>query len=110
MSATRRDRFTARLPMLSPPHREGGVGALRVEARGQDASEARATHIMGIAELLGTAAAAVAGAFVDLVVAGGAEPGVITSSDAALPTEELLAATVRGGVRLQSFTGIPHRG
>ena len=33
-SATRRDRFTARLPMLSPPHREGGVGALRVEARG----------------------------------------------------------------------------
>ena len=26
MSATRRDRFTARLPMLSPPHREGGIG------------------------------------------------------------------------------------
>ena len=25
-----------RLPMLSPPHREGGVGALRVEARGHE--------------------------------------------------------------------------
>ena len=36
VSATRRDRFTARLPMLSPPHREGGIGALRVEARGHD--------------------------------------------------------------------------
>ena len=70
MSATRRDRFTARLPMLSPPHREGGVGALRVEARGHDAGGARTTHIMGIAELLGTAAAAVAGAFVDLVAGG----------------------------------------
>ncbi len=35
-SATRRDRLTARLPMLSPPHPEGGIGALRVEARGCD--------------------------------------------------------------------------
>ncbi len=34
LSATRRDRFTAPFPMLRPPHREGGVGALRVEARG----------------------------------------------------------------------------
>ena len=31
VSANRRDRFTAWLPMLSPPHREGGVGAIRVE-------------------------------------------------------------------------------
>ncbi len=110
MSATRRDRFTARLPMLSPPHREGGVGALRVEARGHDDDGARATHIMGIAELLGTAAAAVAAAFLELVAAGRVEPGVITSAEAHLPTDELLAATVRGGVRLQSFTGIPHTG
>ena len=34
MSATRRDRFTAGLPMLTPPHREGGIGAVRVEIRG----------------------------------------------------------------------------
>lgn len=26
MSATRRDRLTARLPMMSPPHAEGGIG------------------------------------------------------------------------------------
>ena len=53
MSATRRDRFTARLPMLSPPHREGGIGALRVEARGHDGTGARQAHIIGIAELIG---------------------------------------------------------
>ena len=37
-SARRRDRFTARLPMLSPPHEEGGVGAVRVELRGSNTS------------------------------------------------------------------------
>ncbi len=109
-SATRRDRFTARLPMLSPPHREGGVGALRVEVRGRDSSGARATRVIGMAELIGTAAAAVAGAFVDLVAAGDASPGVITAGDADLPTDWLLAAVARGGVRLQAFTGIPHIG
>jgi hypothetical protein len=109
-SATRRDRFTARLPMLSPPHREGGVGALRVEARGNDATGARTTLVIGMAELIGTATSAVAGAFVDLLDGGGASPGVVTSSDADLPTAELLASVRRGGVRVQAFTGIPHTG
>lgn len=107
-SATRRDRVTARLPMLSPPHREGGVGALRVEARGHDERGARATRVIGMAELIGTAAAAVAGAFVELVARGGAPVGVVTAGDAELPTTELLAAVARGGVRVQAFTGIPH--
>jgi hypothetical protein len=109
-SATRRDRFTARLPMLSPPHREGGVGALRVEVRGHEAGGARATRVIGMAELIATAASAVAGAFVDLLAGGGTAPGVVTSSDADLPTAELLTAVGRGGVRLQAFTGIPHTG
>ena len=109
-SATRRDRFTARLPMLSPPHREGGVGALRVEARGHVDSGARATRVIGMAELVGTAAAAVAGAFVDLLARGDVAPGVITASDPDLPTTELLGSVGRGGVRLQAFTGIPHTG
>ena len=110
MSATRRDRFTARLPMLSPPHREGGVGALRVEARGHDETGARATRIIGIAELIGTAAAAVAAAFVELVAAGDGRRRRGDVSDAGLPTDDLLAAVGRGGVRLQAFTGIPsHR-
>ena len=106
MSATRRDRFTARLPMLSPPHREGGIGALRVEARGHDEHGGRTTLIMGIAELIGTTAAATAAAFVDHLAVRQPDPGVVTSSDATLPTEALLAMTARGGVRLQAFNGI----
>lgn len=107
VSATRRDRLTARLPMLSRPHREGGVGALRIEVRGQDADGARVTTIWGVAELIATAAAAVAGSFVDLVASGQAEPGVVVAGDAGLPTAELLGGITRRGVRLQSFTGIP---
>lgn len=107
-SATRRDRFTARLPMLSPPHREGGIGALRVEARGQDPAGVRTTMIVGIAELIATATAAVAAAFVDHLANEPTVPGVVTSSDAALPTDTLLAATARGGVRLQAFNGVAH--
>lgn len=34
LAATRRDRFTAHLPMLRKPHPEGLVGAVRVEVRG----------------------------------------------------------------------------
>jgi hypothetical protein len=109
-SATRRDRFTARLPMLSPPHREGGVGALRVEARGHDDTGARVTRVIGMAELIGTAASAVAGAFADLLAGDGAPTGVVTAGDAGLPTSQLLAAVARGGVRVQAFTGIPHTG
>lgn len=107
VSATRRDRLTARLPMLSPPHQEGGVGALRVEARGADAQGARMTLVVGVAELVGTAAAAVAAAFVDLARAGQLPPGVVTSSDPGLDHRELLRSIASRGVRLQAFTGIP---
>lgn len=35
VTATRRDRLTSRLPMLRPPHADGGPGAVRVEVRGR---------------------------------------------------------------------------
>jgi hypothetical protein len=38
VAATRRDRLTARLPMLWPTHPEGGPGAIRVEVRGRRGS------------------------------------------------------------------------
>jgi len=34
MEANRRDRLTSRLPMLRPPHNDGGPGAVRAEVRG----------------------------------------------------------------------------
>lgn len=35
VAATRRDRLTMQLPMLRPPHPDGGIGAVRVEVRGR---------------------------------------------------------------------------
>jgi hypothetical protein len=107
VSANRRDRLTAWLPMLSPPHREGGVGAVRVEVRGTDASGGRATAIVGIAELVGTAAAATAAAFAAEALAGRLPAGVTRSADAGLDTVGILRTINELGVRLQEFTGVP---
>jgi len=49
VSATRRDRMTARLPMLTPPHATGSLGAVRVEARGAGPGGERLTVIAGAA-------------------------------------------------------------
>ncbi len=46
VSATRRDRLSAPLPMLRRPHPEGLVGAVRVEARGATGGR-RATVVLG---------------------------------------------------------------
>lgn len=105
-SARRRDRFTAWLPMLSPPHREGDIGALRVEVRGADAG-GRQCLVAGVAELVGTAAAATAAAFVTSILDGDLPGGLVMSGDAALPTVGLLGRVEHFGVRLQEFTGVP---
>jgi len=91
--------------MLRPPHAEGGVGALRVEVRGVDGDGSRVTRIVGMAELLGTAAAATAAAFVDAVVAGEVPPGVVLAGDADLNTVAVLRRVEANGVRVQEFVG-----
>lgn len=106
-SARRRDRFTARLPMLRPPHQEGGIGALRVEARGASASGARECLIVGVAELVGTAAAATAAAFATFVIEHRLPAGLVIPGSAELPTLDLLHQIEDYGVRLQAFTGQP---
>jgi hypothetical protein len=106
-SARRRDRFTAWLPMLRPPHSEGGVGALRVEVRGATADGARQCLVVGVAELVGSAAAATAAAFVTAIADGIVEPGLVLAGDTRLPTLELLRRVEGFGVRLQEFTGVP---
>ena len=106
VSATRRDRLTSRLPMLRPPHAESSEGALRVEVRGAGHDGGRQTLIAGIAERVGTAAAATAAAFMVEAAAGRLPPGVVVSGDAHLDTVSLLAAVERYGARLQEFTGV----
>jgi hypothetical protein len=51
--------MTARLPMLRRPHPEGGLGAVRVEVRGRDATGIR-IEILGAMDRPGVAAGAVA--------------------------------------------------
>jgi len=108
VSANRRDRLTARLPMLSPPHREGGVGAVRVEVRGRAVTGERITLIAGVAELVATSAAATATAFAGAVLDGVLNAGVVSSGAQELDTLGLLHTIERLGVRVQEFTGIPH--
>jgi hypothetical protein len=59
VQATRRDRLTARLPMLRQPHPEGGVGAVRVELRGRRGN-AHEVVVLGAMDRPGVAAGAVA--------------------------------------------------
>jgi hypothetical protein len=109
-SARRRDRFTARLPMLSPPHQEGGIGALRVELRGFNADGGRECLIVGVAELVGTAAAATAAAFATLAAEGRLPSGLVVAGQTEVPTLEALERVESYGVRLQEFTGVPQPG
>lgn len=59
MAATRRDRLTAALPMLRPPHQDGGPGAIRVEVRGV-VGGASSVAVVGAMDRPAVAAGAVA--------------------------------------------------
>lgn len=106
-SARRRDRFTARLPMLRAPHAEGRIGAVRVEVRGSNARGGRECLVVGVAELVGTATAATAAAFTTCLLDGNVRPGVVVAGQADLDNVELLTQVQSFGVRLQEFTGVP---
>jgi len=106
-SATRRDRLTARLPMLRPPHAEGGVGALRVEVRGASSDGTRETYVIGVAELVGSVAAAVIAAMITELKSSGVGRGLVIPGASDIPTNRLLHHTQEYGVRIQEFTGQP---
>lgn len=104
MSANRRDRLTARLPMLTPPHAEGGTGALRVEVRGWRNTE-RHVEVVGVADQVARIAGRVAAATARSVIAGGFSSGVRVLGDDESPNEELMRAVIDSGVRLHEFVG-----
>jgi saccharopine dehydrogenase-like NADP-dependent oxidoreductase len=104
VSATRRDRVTARLPMLRPPHPEGALGAVRVEVRGLRAG-ARDVEVLGAIDRPAVAAGAVAAVAVSHVIAAGPGSGVFSLGDARLDTEGLLTELARRGVKAARYVG-----
>lgn len=102
VSATRRDRLTARLPMLSPPNAEGGMGGLRVEARGTR-NGVRHIEIVGMAEKVASVAAAVAAH--TAVRVNQCASGVHVLGDDALPNADILTAVLDSGLHLHQFVG-----
>jgi hypothetical protein len=106
VSATRRDRLTARFPMMSPPHAEGGLGGLRVEIRGSKNGQ-RVTEVAGIAERTAVVAAAVAASVADQVIGRGtdAPSGVVVLGDGQLDDEALVTAVIQRGISVFEYIG-----
>jgi hypothetical protein len=109
-SATRRDRLTARLPMLTPPRVQGDMGALRVEVRGSRNGE-RAVEVAGtahaMAQIAGSVAASVAHELRRQAHFGTpVPPGARALGDNTLPNDALLDDIMQAGVRIQSFYGV----
>jgi hypothetical protein len=106
VAATRRDRLTARLPMLRPPHVGGNVGAVRVEARGALAGGERRTVIAGASGRAAGLAAAVCAAAARACIEGVIDGGAHTPGEAGLVAAGLLARVAALGVVVEEFTGV----
>jgi len=105
VAATRRDRLTAALPMLRPPHPEGEVGAVRVEVRGRRGG-GRHVVVLGSIDRPAVASGAVAAVSV-LWALGGRFRGARAAGLAELLTEPgpFLAELARRGVKSAVFEG-----
>ena len=105
LSANRRDRLTARLPMLAPPHAEGGIGGVRVEIRGSLNGE-RCTEVAGAAERTGIIAGAVAATMSqELLNNNRGLVGAVVLGDPALDNRSLLDAVIGHGVTVYEYFG-----
>lgn len=105
IAATRRDRLTAALPMLRPPHPEGDLGAVRVEVRGQRGG-GREISILGAIDRPGIAAGAVA-AMSALWAAAGRfrRPGAGGLGELLDEPGPFLVELARRGVKAATFEG-----
>lgn len=102
LAATRRDRLTARLPMVRRPHPEGGLGAIRVEVRGRGAAGID-VQILGAMDRPGVAGGAVA-ALAAVEVAAGRATGPGAAGLAGLvDAAAFLGALAHRGVKVARF-------
>lgn len=105
MAATRRDRLTARLPMLRKPHPEGGPGAVRVEVRGMQ-GQARQVRVLGAMDRPAVAAGAVAAVAASRVLTGEVSRAGAGSLAELVEPVPFLAELARRGVKAAVFEGV----
>lgn len=107
LAANRRDRLTARLPMLRRPHPEGDLGAIRVEVRGTQGASLD-ERVLGAVDRPAVAAGAVAA----LACRWAAEGRLARTGAAGLASlvepGPFLAALADRGVKVAVFEGGQH--
>ncbi len=104
VTANRRDRLTGRLPMLRPPHADGGPGAVRVEVRGRRAGGIE-TVIFGVMDHPSVAAGTTAAVCALELLDGRLPTGAFGLSEVTDPRPMLRALHARG-VRAATFDGM----
>lgn len=104
MSATRRDRLTARLPMMLPPHAEGGIGGVRVEIRGSRGGERR-TEVAGTAERTGIISGAMASAAAVSALSSALPVGVVVLGAPGVPNGAILDDVIKRGITIFEYVG-----
>ena len=106
MSATRRDRLTAHLPMLRPPHPEGGPGAIRVEVRGWR-DGAHDQYVLGAMDRPANAAATVAAVAVEHALAKRVRAHGCGGLAEMVEVKAFLADLAGRGLTSAVFDGVP---
>ncbi|HTO00227.1 MAG TPA: hypothetical protein VL068_06085 [Microthrixaceae bacterium] len=103
IAANRRDRALAPFPVIWPPPVEGGLGAIRVEIRGEKNSQ-RHSVVYGALDRPAVAGGATAAVAALWLAAGRAKPGAtgLAGLGATLP---ILTELSRRGVRAAAFDG-----
>ncbi len=107
MGANRRDRLTARLPMLRRPHPEGELGAIRVEIRGVQGSS-RDDRVLGAVDRPAVAAGTVAALACRWAVDGRLARTGAAGLASLVEPGPFLAALAERGVKVAVFEGGQH--
>lgn len=101
-AATRRDRMTARLPMLRSPHAEGLLGAVWAEVRGVTKGSVE-HHVMGMTGPQATGAAGMAAAAATELAVEGTRSGIYSAATFKNPVSSL--RSMPDGMRLWTYDG-----
>jgi hypothetical protein len=107
MGANRRDRLTARLPMMRRPHPEGDLGAIRVEVRGVQGT-ARDDRVLGVIDRPAIAAGAVSALACRWAAAGRLSRTGAAGLASLVDPAPFLSALAARGVKVAIFEGGQH--